>query len=181
VNSVSHHLREQAEFVRWADHALLVAARSVEDSLYHKQQLSKDHQPNNGTLHRAMVHAMAMQWLWVQRCRGESPTEVEDVSTVSTHMALEARWPLVHSALIDFVGRQTSHLLEVPMTFRDTRGSFCTMTTQQMIVLVVEQSAFHRGQISVLLRHAGGDVPSVSYRQFILRDGSGTDRRLVQK
>jgi len=172
--TLCQHLREQTEFVRWADHRVMVAARSIKASAYFKNRLPVAEGLRPLSLHRSLVHAMAVEWLWLCRCRGESPERLEESTELGTHMAIETRWPLVHSAWVDFVGRQTPHLLDVPMTYKRLSGSTGTLTIMQMIVLVIDQSAFHRGQNAMLIRLCGGEVPSVSYRQFAGESVAGT-------
>ena len=64
-----------------------------------------------GSIHKLLVHCMAAQWIWLCRFRGESPTRLENHDDYPTRDALEQRWPLVHAAMVDFLGLQSPKAL----------------------------------------------------------------------
>jgi uncharacterized damage-inducible protein DinB len=147
------------EFLRWGDQQSLIAARSVRDPDYYKDQ-----QISQGSLHKMLVHCMAVQWLWLCRFRGESPKRLEDSAEVPTRMDLEQRWPLVHAALIDFIGRQTQNQLNNPVSYHDTRGELHTLPLREMVLHLIDHGSYHRGQINTLIKRAGGTPIAISYR-----------------
>lgn len=164
VTNVFHlHLRDQCEYLRWGDQAQLRAARTVADDAYYKDQ-----QIGQGSLHRQLVHCMGVQWLWLCRFRGESPTRCEDQTDHATRMDLEQRWPLVHAALIDFVGRQNQHALGNAVTYHDTRGEVHTLPLRDMILHLVDHGSYHRGQINTMIKRAGGTPVAVNYRLWVI-------------
>ncbi|MFT3786720.1 MAG: DinB family protein [Tepidisphaeraceae bacterium] len=155
------HLREMCEFLRWGDQVSLQAARSVSEAEY-----LKDQHISVGSLHKLLVHCMAVQWLWLCRFRGESPTKLEDEKDYPNRMALEQRWPLVHSALIDFVGRQSQTALQHNVSYQDTRGETHTLPLRDMILHLIDHGSYHRGQINTMIKRAGGTPIPVSFRQW---------------
>jgi uncharacterized damage-inducible protein DinB len=161
VNVMHLHCREMCEFLRWGDHLSLQAARSVPDAKYYEEQGI-----SIGSIHKMMVHLMAGQWLWLCRFRGESPNRTEDHTDYPTRMSLEQRWPLVHAALIDFVGRQSVQMLGNPITYRDTRGETHVLPLKDMILHLVDHGSYHRGQINSMIKRVGGTPIPISYRLF---------------
>ncbi len=162
MNNVFHlHLREMCEYLRWADQQSLLAARSVRDDEYYKEQ-----NISVGSLHKMLVHCMAVQWLWLSRFRGESPQNAEDHTHYPTRMELEQRWPLVHAALIDFVGRTTPNQLGNPVTYHDTKGTAHTLPMRDMILHLIDHGSYHRGQINTMIKRAGGTPIAVSFRLY---------------
>ena len=163
MNNVFHlHLREMCEYLRWGDQQCLIAARSVSDEEYFK-----DYQISSGSLHKTLVHCMTAQWLWLCRFRGESPPRTEDETDYPTRMSVEQRWPLVHAALIDFVGRLTPNQLTNPITYHDTKGAAHTLPLRDMILYLVDHASYHRGQIATLIKRGGGKAVPVTYKHWI--------------
>lgn len=147
------------EYLRWGDQRCLIAARSVRDEQYYT-----DYQISAGSLHKVLVHCMTAQWLWLCRFRGESPQRVEDHTDYPTRMSVEQRWPLVHAALIDFVGRMTPNQLGNPVTFHDTKGNAHTLPLRDMILNLVDHASYHRGQIATLIKRGDGKALPISFR-----------------
>ena len=147
------------EYLRWGDQQSLIAARSVRDEEYYT-----DYQISSGSLHKVLVHCMTAQWLWLCRFRGESPQRVEDHNDYPTRMSVEQRWPLVHAALIDFVGRMTPNQLGNPVTYHDTKGNAHTLPLRDMILNLVDHASYHRGQIATLIKRGGGKPVPISFR-----------------
>lgn len=164
VNNVFHlHLREMCEYLRWSDQQSMIAARSVPDEGYHKDQGI-----SLGSLHKLLVHCMGVQWLWACRFRGESPSRIEDEKDYPTRMDVEQRWPLVHAVLIEFVGRQSQQQLQMPITYHDTRGEAHTLPLRDMILNLIDHGSYHRGQINTLIKRAGGTTAVISYRAWVV-------------
>jgi uncharacterized damage-inducible protein DinB len=164
VNNVFHlHLREMCEYLRWGDQQSLIAARSVPDEGYYK-----DCGISAGSVHKVLVHCMAVQWMWLCRFRGEGPQRLEDEREYPHRMDVEQRWPLVHSALIDFVGHQSQQALQQPVSYRDTRGETHTIALRDMILHLIDHGSYHRGQINTLIKKAGGTPQPISYRLWVV-------------
>jgi uncharacterized damage-inducible protein DinB len=160
ITNVFHlHLREMCEFMRWGDQQSLVAARSVNDENYYKELGI-----SQGSVHKMLVHLMAGQWLWLCRFRGDSPKRMEDHTDFPKRMDVEQRWPLVHAALIDFVGRQTQNQLNANISYHDTRGETHTLPLRDMILHLIDHGSYHRGQINTMIKRSGGTPIAISYR-----------------
>lgn len=149
------------EFLRWGDQQSLRAARTVADEQYYK-----DLGISAGSLHKMLVHCMGVQWIWLCRFRGESPCKLPEADEFPTRMSVEQRWPLVHAALIDFVGRTTPQQLGNPVTYHDTKGGTHTLPLRDMILHLIDHGSYHRGQINTLIKRAGGTPAPVTFRAW---------------
>jgi len=156
-------LRDMYEYVRWADHQLITAARSVNDECYHKEQGI-----SLGSIHKLQVHMMAVQWVWLCRWRGESPTRIENHTDYPTRDAVEQRWPLVHSAVFDFLGLQSPKSLAREVQYRNLKGEIFTVPLAELMMHVVDHAAYHRGQLNTMIKKIGGSPLQVSYVNYVL-------------
>lgn len=156
--------RELFEYVRWGDHECLLAARSVSDQEYFREQPI-----SHGSLHKQLVHMMVAEWLWLSRWRGSTNAKAETVEDYPTRMAVEQRWPLVHAALLDFVAHQTPSSLARNVTYRTSRGDLVTLPLASLMIHVIDHAAYHRGQLNTMIRRAGGQPRSISFHAYSLQ------------
>ena len=152
------------EFVRWADQQMLAASRSVPDEAYFKDQ-----QISIGSIHKLLVHCMAAQWIWLSRWRGESPPRIENHEDYPSRDSVLLRWPLVHSALTDFLGTQTPKSLARDIQYRTSKGELYALPLGDLMLYVIDHSTYHRGQLNTMIKKAGGQTANVSYHHYALQ------------
>jgi uncharacterized damage-inducible protein DinB len=156
------HLQYMLEYVRWADGELLAASRSVPDEGYYKDQGI-----SLGSIHKLLVHCMAAQWIWLSRWRGESPTRLENHDDYPNRDSLMQRWPLVHSAMNDFLGTQSPKALAREVQYRNTRGELLSYPLADLMLHVIDHASYHRGQLNTMIKHAGGHPTNVSIPAYL--------------
>jgi uncharacterized damage-inducible protein DinB len=158
------YLQQMFDYLRWADQQMLAASRSVPDEGYYNDQ-----QISIGSIHRLLVHSMAAQWIWLSRWRGESPARIETHEDYPTRDALMQRWPLVHSALTDFLGTQSPKALAREVQYRNLKGELFSLPLGDLMVYIVDHSTYHRGQLNTMIKKAGGQTVNASYHQYVLQ------------
>lgn len=163
MNHLHLQLRELVEYLRWSDGRALAAARSLDDAQYRREL-----HISLGSVHALLVHCMAVEWLWLCRLRGESPECLEQPRDYPTRMAVEQRWPLVHSALVDYVGGLTPAALAGSITYHNKPGETVTLHIRDAITHLVDHGTYHRGQLMSMIKLAGGQPGAISYRNFAL-------------
>jgi uncharacterized damage-inducible protein DinB len=142
---------------------MIVAARSVPDPGYYREQGM-----SLGSIHKLLVHAMAAQWLWLCRWRGESPDHIENSEDYPTRQVLEQRWPLVHGAMMDFFGQQSTRSLERNVEYRNSKGEVFSLPLHELMLHVVDHATYHRGQLNSMIKRAGGTPGAVSYQIYVV-------------
>jgi uncharacterized damage-inducible protein DinB len=158
---------EMFDYMGWADRLMIEAARTVADDAYYKDQGI-----SFGSVHKLMVHCMAAQWIWLSRWRGENPTRLESHEQYPTRDSLEQRWPLVHSALVDFLGLQSTNSLSRVIDYKNTKGEHLSLPLGDLMLYVVDHATYHRGQIASMIKRAGGQPAAISYHRFALERGA---------
>jgi uncharacterized damage-inducible protein DinB len=161
MTATKEHLTSMFEYVRWGDNLIMRAARSVPDEGYYREQGI-----SVGSIHKLLVHAMAAQWIWLSRWRGESPTRLETHDDYPTRDALEQRWPLVHSAVLDFLSMQTPKSLGRMLEYRNNKGEVCALPLGDQVLYVIDHSTYHRGQQNTMIKRAGGTPAAVAYVMY---------------
>ena len=158
MTATKEHLTNMFEFVRWGDNLIMRAARSVPDEGYYREQGI-----SAGSIHKLLVHVMAAQWLWLSRWRGDSPTRIETHEDYPTRDALEQRWPLVHSAVLDFLSMQSPKSLARVLEYRNNKGEVCALPLGDTVLQVIDHSIYHRGQLNTMIKRAGGTPAPAGY------------------
>lgn len=143
------------DYTVWANHRVLraVATLSVDDF---KRDLRSSHGGVRGTL----VHMLFAEWIWLERFKGVSPTEVLDEGEFSDVVALRDRWTVVeaHRALWwkalpeDEVSRR--------LKYKTVKGEAFEARLWELVQHVVNHSSYHRGQVVTMLRQLDAKAPT---------------------
>ena len=158
----SDQIRELFDFLRWGDRQMLDAAGKLPETEYYK-----DRNISHGSIHKVLVHAMAAEWISLQRWLGNNPTRIEDPTDYPTRDALAARWPIVHLGLSQFLDKQTARSLEAPLTYQNLSGAIVTSPLGGLLFHVVDHGSYHRGQLNTMIKQAGGQAVGVNFANFI--------------
>jgi uncharacterized damage-inducible protein DinB len=157
------HLQQMFDYIYWGDNEIMAASRTVPDEGYYKEQ-----QISAGSVHKLLVHCMAAQWIWLSRWRGEHPARLENHEDYPTRDALMERWPLVHSAITDFLGMQSPKALAREIQYRNTRGEMFSLPLCDLMQHVLDHATYHRGQLNSMIKRAGGQPVNISYQAYSL-------------
>ena len=163
MTATKDHLHNMFEYVRWADAAIIRAACTVPDAGYYKEQGI-----SIGSIHKLLVHCMAAQWIWLSRWRGECPTCLENHEDFPTRDSLEQRWPLVHSAMLDFLGLQSQKCSCASSNTRTRGEKIYNVALGDLMLHVIDHGSYHRGQINTMIKHVGGTPGTVAYHLYAL-------------
>lgn len=118
---------------RWATHRILEAVASL-----NPEQYSKDLGSSFGGIRGTLVHIYAADWIWLERWKGESPTELPKADErLPTVPVLRQRWDALRSERDDFMRSLTDEKLNAPLSYRDTKGNSYCQPLRQLIQHVI--------------------------------------------
>jgi uncharacterized damage-inducible protein DinB len=115
------------------------------------------------SLRDTLTHLLAVEWLWLERWRGQSPRTLLAPSEFPTVAALSERWQTVEREMREYVAGLTEETLERPLTIVNTRGQEWTYPLHHMIQHLLHHQTYHRGQVTTLLRQLGVQPPKVDF------------------
>ncbi len=110
-----------------------------------------------------LVHLLAVEWLWLERWRGRSPRVLLPPEDFPTLTAIRTRWLVVEREMKEYLAGLPEEALAQPMTCTGTRGNTWTYDLWRMMVHLLEHQAYHRGQVTALLRQLGMAPPKVDF------------------
>jgi uncharacterized damage-inducible protein DinB len=114
-----------------------------------------------------LVHLLAVEWLWLERWRGQSPRVLLSPEEFPTLAVIRVRWQTVEQEMKEYLAALPDEILEQPITCVGTRGNTWTYALWRMMIHLLEHQSYHRGQVTALLRQLGVEPPTVDYLESL--------------
>lgn len=141
---------ELYEYNAWADRRALEASKALS-----KEQFSKPLGSSFPSVRDTLGHICGVEWLWLERFQGRSPSAIPDAQEFDDIAGLAARWSNLEPALLNFVRGLRESDLDRVMEYKTMKfGTYRNPLWQSMLHLV-NHGTYHRGQITTLLRQLG--------------------------
>ena len=106
-----------------------------------------------------LAHLVAVEWVWLERCKGHSPTKAEAVPWAAEAFpslaVVEQRWRDTERGWRDLLRTLTPEQLLQPLSYTNIAGKPLTYPLWQILIHLVNHQTYHRGQITTLLRQLG--------------------------
>jgi len=143
---------ELYEYNAWADRRALEAACHLS-----KEQFTKPLGSSFPSVRDTLGHICGVEWLWLERFEGRSPSAIPDVKEFDDIEGLKARWTNFEPTLLNFVRSLTEDDLQRVMEYKTMKyGTYRNPLWQSMLHLV-NHGTYHRGQITTMLRQLGAE------------------------
>lgn len=156
-----HEIRELYEYNRWANHRMLGAAARLT-----AEQLTRDLQSSFPSVQATLAHVLSVEWVWLQRWLGESPTSIPSAWDLSSVDALRRRWAEVERDQSLFLDDLKDEEFRRVVSYRNVAGEPFAAPLWQLLRHVVNHSTYHRGQVATLIRQLGMGVPATDLGLF---------------
>jgi uncharacterized damage-inducible protein DinB len=110
---------------------------------------------------KIFAHVLACEWLWLERLRRQRFKVVvwpdSSLATCREQLAdLPKAWQLFFDTL-------DPRRLAEPVNYTNSKGEAWSNTIEDILMHVVLHSAYHRGQIALVLRDAGYQPPETDF------------------
>jgi uncharacterized damage-inducible protein DinB len=151
-------VREQFEHYYWARDRQLQACASLTPEQFER--------PVGGSfpsLRETLAHLVAVEWIWLERWRGQSPKTLIPPSEFPDVAAIAARWRAIESETRAYLATLEEASLACSMSFLSTRGERWTYTLWQMLTHFLLHQSYHRGQITNQFRLLAVEPPRVDF------------------
>jgi uncharacterized damage-inducible protein DinB len=147
---LSEQLRRQFSYDAWANSQVLAGIKSgeLQGSLPRPLQL--------------LAHILSAERLWLERIKQQPQSfavwpEFSVEQCEAQLKQLERMWP-------EYLSQISSSMLSNEITYKNTKGESWSSTVNDILTHVLLHSAYHRGQVAILMRNSG--VPP-AYTDFI--------------
>jgi uncharacterized damage-inducible protein DinB len=108
-------------------------------------------------------HMVAVEWIWLERWLGRSPSSLISAEEFPSLAALSGRWSAVERELRAYLAGLDEEALIQPVSYNNLRGQPWSYPLWQMITHLQTHQSYHRGQVTTLLRILGVQPPPVDF------------------
>jgi uncharacterized damage-inducible protein DinB len=143
------------DYTVWANHRVMRAAAtlSVDDF---KRDLGSSFGGVRGTL----CHVMGAEWIWLERWKGVSPSQVIDEGEFADIVELRDRWTVIEEHRESWFKSLRPEALAGGLKYRNVAGNEYEQPLWQLVQHVANHSTYHRGQVVLMLRQLGAKTVS---------------------
>lgn len=152
------------DYNAWADHRTLEAC-----AVLNEEQFTRDMGSSFRSVRDTLLHIMQVEWLWLQRWHGRSPTSFAADGEYPDAESIRARWAEIERDLLDYVASLTSEEVQRVVQHKTTAGAPQAQPLWQMLQHLVNHGTYHRGQVATMLRQLGAQ-PSATDLIFFYRE-----------
>ena len=143
-------IQELCRYNAWANAEIVEVATRLTSEQF-KRELGGSHPSVRATL----THMMWAEWLWLERWREGSPTDVFSPEDFPSVAVLSKRWSRIQSAQAHFVESLTAEHAQQVVQYANPRGETWGYPLWRQVYHLVNHSSYHRGQVTTQFRQLG--------------------------
>jgi uncharacterized damage-inducible protein DinB len=147
---VTDTVRTLSAYSAWANARVLAAAAELSST-----QLVAAGQGGYGSVRDTLVHMAAVEWLFLERWRGRSPTALWDPASFSDVAAIGTRWAEVERETQGFVAGLSEIDLGRVVSYVNMQGETWAYPLWQQLLHQVNHAAQHRSEVAAALTQFG--------------------------
>jgi uncharacterized damage-inducible protein DinB len=151
----------QYEYHRWANARTLLAVSKLAP-----EQFTKDLASSHPSVRDTLTHMLWAEWVWLQRWQGDSPQARFDPADFPDFESLQKKWAEVELEQSEFVQALTDDALEKILSYVNLQGETWAYSLWQMMMQIVSHSAYHRRQVTTMLRQLGAEPLMTDFLLF---------------
>lgn len=145
----------------WANARLLRAAGELSPDRY-----AAELGGSFGSVRNTLGHIVAVEWLYLRRWLGESPSALPDWAKSADPAALRRKLDEIEAGQRAFLATLKPTDLERPLRYTNIAGKKFEYPLGDLLFHLVNHSTHHRGQAAALIRQAGAAPPSIDFLDF---------------
>jgi uncharacterized damage-inducible protein DinB len=148
------------DYNTWAMQRVLEAAERL------RLQQFVGAQDGHDAIRDLLVHTTWAQWIWLERCRGNSPTALWKPGDFPYVATLTARWRDVDAITHDYLDTLTEEELERVISYQNSAGETWRYPVWQALLHQANHAQQHRSEAALLLTRAGSSPGSLDLLVF---------------
>jgi uncharacterized damage-inducible protein DinB len=150
-------LRTMFDYSIWARDKLLGVIEGLEDTRL--RDVPGGSSGVYGSIFDTLAHMAASEWLWIQRCIGESPLRSPRGEDFRDLRTLVNWWNSVHADSVAVLSGISEQDLDTQLTYLAPDGKRRTRKVWHMLLQVPNHQTEHRSQLATMLGQLGIEVP----------------------
>jgi uncharacterized damage-inducible protein DinB len=146
----------------WADDRIFdCASRLDEKMLFERTRMPRQ------TLFGTMFHAIGAEWLWINRCRGISPSTFLLENETPDLPTLREKWQEQQQITISFLDQLKSSDLRRAIDYRSISGEPRSNILWHILVHVPIHSLQHRAEAAQILTEFGESPGDLDFDEYV--------------
>jgi len=154
-------IRTLFAFNAWANHRTLEACAALTPAQFRQPAPS-----SFPAIYDTMHHIMGVEWLYLERFHGRSPSSLLPGETFADVAAMSARWQEIKKGLEDYVRSPDLGDPERIVEYKNMKGKPFRYPLRALLQHVVNHSTYHRGQVVTQIREVGGKPLSTDLLRY---------------
>jgi uncharacterized damage-inducible protein DinB len=145
----------------WANARILNAAAGLNDAQFCTPQL-----PDLESIRAILVHTYGAEWLWRNRCQGDSPASMPQAEEFADFGALHSAWQTEEETMRSFVTALDDARLASEVSYSNLRGKAMAAPLWQILTHVIIHGTQHRAEAALILTSLGrspGDIDFIFF------------------
>ena len=139
------------EFNSWANARTRQAVESLPE-----EKIYIDMKNSFGSIHGTLVHLVGAENVWLQRVSGASVGVFIKGEQFPTYESLKTKWSEVEEGWQKYILALSEEVLPRTLTYKNLKGDEVSDIVWMALQHIVNHSTYHRGQITTMIRQAGG-------------------------
>jgi uncharacterized damage-inducible protein DinB len=160
-------LRTLFDYSIWARDQLLPLIEGLEE----EERKKGEQKGVYGSIHDTLAHMAQSEWLWIQRCLGDSPLRLPKGEDFPTLTSLIDWWNSVHAQAVLYLNSITEDDLQIELTYLAPDGKRRTRKMWHMLVQIPNHQTEHRSQVAGMLGAMGLEVPQTDMVVYLSQLG----------
>jgi len=158
-------VRTLFDYSIWARDQLLPLIEELGD----EERKKGDSKGVYGSIHDTLAHMAQSEWLWIERCKGESPLRLPKGEDFPTLSSLIDWWNEIHAQSMLLINGLPEFYLDEEITYLAPDGVRRTRKVWHMLLQVPNHQTEHRSQIASILGAMGLEVPPTDLVVYLSR------------
>ena len=154
-------MRSLFAFNAWANHRVLAAVEALT-----AEQFTKPLGSSFGSVRDTLAHICGVEWVWLERMEGRSPTSIPKPEEYPNVATLRAFWTGIEKHWLEYVSRLDQTELDEEVDYKTLSFGAARDPRWQMMQHVVNHGTYHRGQVITMLRQLGAKGASTDLIAF---------------
>lgn len=138
------------EYNAWANRRALEAASALS-----KEQFTQKLGSSFSSVRDTLAHIFGVEWLWLERFQGRSPSALPDNASYAEIEKLKERWAVFEPTLLNFARGLKQEDLDCVMEYKTMKFGVYRNPLWQSMLHLVNHGTYHRGQVTTMLRQLG--------------------------
>jgi uncharacterized damage-inducible protein DinB len=121
---------------------------------------TRDLKSSHRSIRDTLTHVVWAEWIWLERWKGASPTDLFSPERFPTVESLADRFRAVAAERSGFLEGLSAEAATRVVEYRNLKGETWRYPLWQQLHHVVNHSTYHRGQVITMLRQLGAPAPA---------------------